>query len=121
MLRPFEFLEASNHTIACFKDLFGEISSRLPIFSFSKKALKTFSKRIQTPKAIMFDLGGGIIGICKVLLGFHLGLILGLVGGPKRIFFPCDELVVALIDKKLHFSFLVSRLFEKQKSLVVAF
>ena len=93
----------------------------MPIFSFSKKALKTFSKRIQTPKAIMFDLGGGIIGICKVLLGFHLGLILGLVGGPKRIFFPCDELVVALIDKKLHFSFLVSRLFKKQKFLVVAF
>ena len=35
---PFEFLAANNQT----KILFGEISSLLPLLSFSKKALKGF-------------------------------------------------------------------------------
>ena len=41
-LGPFEFLEGSDRTIVQQKDLFGEHSSHLSIFSFSKKASKEF-------------------------------------------------------------------------------
>ena len=43
----FDILEVSKRTIACFYDLFGEISTRLPLFSFSKKAVKGIKKHFK--------------------------------------------------------------------------
>ena len=63
-----------------------------------------YSKGFQTPQTITFDLGEGIIGICKVRLEFHLGSILGLVGGPKRIF--C---VKQIISKLFSVSSIISK------------
>ena len=40
-LRSLEFLVASNHTMVRRKNIFYQISSRLPLFSFTTKALKT--------------------------------------------------------------------------------
>ena len=39
-LRPFEFIAARDYTMVQQKDIFGEISSHFPLFSFSKKVLK---------------------------------------------------------------------------------